>query len=186
MNLHWVFSRLQSLHARSIVIYAILPWIFLCNLYPQYSETIYDGEDGLTHNSVLDIANDENGFIWVFTTSGVCRFDGHHFKEYKADVNGFRRTIPYDGRLMTDSHGRIWIESSLPALLVYDNDLDKVNIAHEIKYHDFYDIADDGFGNYFITGFSQMHQVELIQRDVQMSISQLTVQWVLKNLIFLG
>ena len=71
-----------------------------------------------------------------------------------------RELSPYTGRLFNDSKGRIWIESSLPAMLVYDNDHDKVNIANEIKYHDFYDLTDDGKENFYITGISELFHLK--------------------------
>ena len=141
----------MSIHTRSILLISLILWIIQTSLFSQYSETIYDIEDGLAHNTVLDITCDENGFIWVFTTSGVCRFDGHRFKEYKAELNRRLNTISYQGWFMKDSKGRIWIESSLPALLFYNNDHDRVNIASEIKYHSFSDLADDGKGNFILT-----------------------------------
>ncbi|MDX2432413.1 MAG: ATP-binding protein [Bacteroides sp.] len=146
----------MSIHTRIILLIALILWILPNSLFSQYSETIYDIEDGLTHNTVLDITSDENGFIWVFTTSGVCRFDGHRFKEYKAELNRRLNTISYQGWFMKDSKGRIWIESSLPALLVYDNDLDRVNVASEIQYHSFSDLADDGNGNFIFTNYEQI------------------------------
>ena len=153
-----LFSPFLSIRARRFLSCTIFLYLLLNSLFPQYSETIYDIEDGLTHNTVLDITSDENGFIWVFTTSGVCRFDGHRFKEYKAELNRHLNTISYQGWFMKDSKGRIWIESSLPALLVYDNDRDKVNIAYEIKKHEFIDLADNGNGDFFLTSLTKIFQ----------------------------
>src|SRR6187549_2948466 len=42
------------------------------------------GEDyGLPQSSIYDIAQDQNGFIWIGTAGGVCRFDGYGMKVYK-------------------------------------------------------------------------------------------------------
>ncbi|WP_218418753.1 ligand-binding sensor domain-containing diguanylate cyclase [Alteromonas lipotrueae] len=37
-------------------------------------------EEGLSQVSVLDIAEDNNGYIWLATQSGIDRFDGNEFK----------------------------------------------------------------------------------------------------------
>lgn len=39
--------------------------------------------DGLASNNVHCIAKDHNGYIWVGTDNGLCRFDGYHFRHYR-------------------------------------------------------------------------------------------------------
>ncbi|GIZ09742.1 two-component regulator propeller domain-containing protein [Flavobacterium sp. UMI-01] len=51
----------------------------------------YNDEDGLSHNSVRHIVQDNNGFLWLGTFSGLNRFDGYQFKSYLSasiDKNG--------------------------------------------------------------------------------------------------
>jgi ligand-binding sensor domain-containing protein len=42
----------------------------------------YNDGDGLSHNSVRHIVQDEKGFLWLGTFSGLNRFDGYQFKSY--------------------------------------------------------------------------------------------------------
>lgn len=42
----------------------------------------YNDNDGLSHNSVRHIVQDEKGFLWLGTFSGLNRFDGYQFKSY--------------------------------------------------------------------------------------------------------
>ena len=42
--------------------------------------------DGLSHDSVTAITQDDRGFIWLGTQAGLNRFDGHEFKVYIRDV----------------------------------------------------------------------------------------------------
>ncbi len=37
-------------------------------------------QDGLAHNNVLDIKQDNKGFIWVLTGNGLQRYDGYRFQ----------------------------------------------------------------------------------------------------------
>ena len=141
----------MSIHARSILLSALILWILPNNLLAQYSETIYDVADGLTDNRVIDISSDENGFIWVQTASGVSRFDGHRFQEYKVDLNGNQRPIPWSVKFLNDSRGRLWIDGFVPALKLYNNELDRIQVVHQIKYIDFMDLADDGKGYILLT-----------------------------------
>ncbi|HEY8955004.1 hybrid sensor histidine kinase/response regulator transcription factor [Chitinophaga sp.] len=40
-------------------------------------------EDGLSHNAVLSISQDQQGFLWFGTNYGLSRYDGHRFKIYR-------------------------------------------------------------------------------------------------------
>jgi signal transduction histidine kinase/ligand-binding sensor domain-containing protein/DNA-binding response OmpR family regulator len=44
-------------------------------------------EDGLTQSSVLALAQDSMGFLWVGTKDGLNRFDGYEFINYKYNPN---------------------------------------------------------------------------------------------------
>ena len=35
--------------------------------------------DGLANNTIRDIFQDKKGFIWISTTNGLSRYDGHSF-----------------------------------------------------------------------------------------------------------
>ena len=100
----------------------------------------------------MDITKDEIGFIWVYTTRGVYRFDGYRFIEYRVGIDNLNRALSYWGKFMKDSKNRIWIESDSPALFLYDIVRDRINIGYRIKNQDFYELADDGEGNFLITG----------------------------------
>ncbi|MGY0041152.1 two-component regulator propeller domain-containing protein [Pedobacter sp. NJ-S-72] len=39
-------------------------------------------EKGLSQNSVLSVAQDQEGFIWLGTRHGLNRYDGYRFKVY--------------------------------------------------------------------------------------------------------
>ena len=46
----------------------------------------YNDKDGLSHNSVRHIVQDEKGFLWLGTFSGLNRFDGYQFKSFKSSA----------------------------------------------------------------------------------------------------
>lgn len=51
--------------------------------YPQRTTT-YDIHSGLPHWVVSGIVQDRQGFIWVSTWNGLCRYDGYEFRQIKA------------------------------------------------------------------------------------------------------
>ena len=59
----------------------ILVFIFYVKLGAQQLKfNHYNDKNGLSHNSVRHIIQDQQGFLWLGTFSGLNRFDGYQFK----------------------------------------------------------------------------------------------------------
>jgi signal transduction histidine kinase/ligand-binding sensor domain-containing protein/DNA-binding response OmpR family regulator len=70
----------------------------------------YNDEMGLSHNSVRHIVQDNKGFLWLGTFSGLNRFDGYQFKSYSTALNG--NTLNNDDITaleLDQSHNNLWI-----------------------------------------------------------------------------
>jgi signal transduction histidine kinase/ligand-binding sensor domain-containing protein/CheY-like chemotaxis protein len=67
-------------------------------------------EDGLAQESVLSIVQDGDGFMWFGSQTGLSRFDGYRFTNYR-NVVGDRRTLVNNWVrvLLLDRQGRLWI-----------------------------------------------------------------------------
>ena len=62
--------------------------------------------DGLAGGSVRDIVQDNTGHLWVATTSGISRYDGHSFKNY-SHRDGLPRGEVFS--LCLDAEDRLWV-----------------------------------------------------------------------------
>src|ERR1700744_5288263 len=67
-----------------------------------------DVGNGLSQNSVLSIAQDGQGFIWLATRNGLNRYDGHSVRVYK-HIPGQTGSLcdNYVNTLFCDSHHRL-------------------------------------------------------------------------------
>lgn len=76
---------------------------------------------GLPQAFVPGILQDKQGFIWVATRDGLCRYDGYRFKVFQPDPDG-RPSLSFAGliRLELDQHGRIWIISERGDIDLFD------------------------------------------------------------------
>ncbi len=90
----------------------------------QFRFSHLSADNGLSHNSILDVVQDENGFIWIATRDGLNRYDGNHCKLY--------RTIHRDGSsigtytsLVVGKNGEIYIGAS-HGLYIYENTSDSL------------------------------------------------------------
>jgi hypothetical protein len=64
----------------------------------------YTDDDGLPGMSLYSIRQDRNGFLWMTSTKGICRFDGKEFKKFAVpDIKV--QDFPY---LFMDSKGIPW------------------------------------------------------------------------------
>ena len=61
-------------------------------------------ENGLSKNTVHDIVQDSNGYIWIATFNGLNRFDGYAIKVFRTDsdtqssiIDNLVTSIDYDG-----------------------------------------------------------------------------------------
>jgi len=89
--------------------------------FPQ-PELITDRQ-GLPQGFVSGIVQDKQGFIWMATHDGLCRYDGNRLKIFREreDTTG-KSSMPFSSiaSLFIDNQGRIWITSELGELVMFD------------------------------------------------------------------
>lgn len=59
----------------------LLPMALAAQPVPHFIEKLTT-EDGLSSNTITDIAQDDQGFLWIATTDGLNRFDGTEITQY--------------------------------------------------------------------------------------------------------
>ena len=66
--------------------------------------------NGLSHNTVMDLAQDQRGFLWVATADGLNRYDGEQFQTYRRsarDTNSLSNNFIHC--LFDDRQQRLWV-----------------------------------------------------------------------------
>ncbi|MCB9249358.1 MAG: hypothetical protein H6613_12840 [Ignavibacteriales bacterium] len=117
--------------------------------------------DGLSQNRILDIVQDNHGFIWIGTEDGLNRYDGYEFKVYKkepSDTNSLADNVI--NTLHISSNGNLWAGTSFGGVSKFDYDTEtftnymsdnfdpKAIISNTIK-----DISEDKNGNIWVATF---------------------------------
>lgn len=101
---------------------------FLCPLVRTQSlnfvqpELINDRQ-GLPQGFISGIVQDRQGFIWIATHDGLCRYDGNRLKVFREGRNTTgKSSMPFSSisSLSIDHQGRIWIISELGELAMFD------------------------------------------------------------------
>lgn len=97
---------IESLMSK-IVPFIIVYFLFQTILFAQIPGfTQFNSNNGLPSNTVYDINQDENGFVWIATDYGLSRFDGLSFKNYTISDGLPDNEILY---FFKDSKQRIWL-----------------------------------------------------------------------------
>lgn len=96
---------------------------------PQHLELKnYKSEDGLSNNWVNTISEDDRGFLWVGTRSGLNIYDGHHNTILKSDLNNNNTLSSNDISILEKSvYGHIWVGTWEGGLNLVDP------ITHQVK-----------------------------------------------------
>ncbi|WP_144607142.1 hybrid sensor histidine kinase/response regulator transcription factor [Algoriphagus algorifonticola] len=96
---------------------------YLC--FPQENVKIHQKwlSPGLSNNRILDIGQDLDGFLWMITEKGLCRYDGYEAITYSQNYH-FIVDDPLflKSSLFIDSKNRIWSLSGTLQPLLFDRE----------------------------------------------------------------
>lgn len=73
----------------------------------------FTADNGLSHESVISITKDKDGFMWIGTANGLNRFDGVSFKVFLNNPNN-DQSIPgnYIAGTTLDKKGYLWVSTN--------------------------------------------------------------------------
>ena len=75
-------------------------------------------ENGISSNTVYQILQDQEGFVWIATSGGLNRYDGNDFKVFSQEKNGL--ADDHIRCLFLDSKAHLWIGTLSGGLNVMD------------------------------------------------------------------
>jgi len=78
-------------------------------------------EHGLSQNSVLDITQDHQGYIWIGTQEGLNRYDGHEILLFERDAfDSTSLSHNWIWSLMVNRDGKLWVGTDGGGINIYD------------------------------------------------------------------
>lgn len=86
---------------------------------PQLAAISFDASDGLNASETYDLLQDRQGFIWIATDNGVCRFNGYEFESFGPKQGLLHTTVL---SMFEDHHGKIWMSTLSGDFYHYQND----------------------------------------------------------------
>lgn len=148
---------------KSILLTCIFFCYSICSLCQSYNIKKLGIENGLSNNYVVDITQDNKGFLWFATESGLNRFDGHRFKIYKKTDKEGETSISGNelNKVYADKYDDIvWIATQREGLNMFDCKSESFvhfkhdkNDPHSIITNDITDITNSKDGNLWISTY---------------------------------
>lgn len=93
--------------------------------------------EGLSQSSVVDIAADNAGFVWLATQDGLNRYDGKEFQIFKKSFNDLTTaTSSTTGKLAVGNFNDLWIITSggkLERMNLYDQSIMKLPMLNGVS-----------------------------------------------------
>lgn len=83
-------------------------------------------EDGLSNNYVVDITQDQNGYLWIATEAGLNRFNGNDFTIYNKSNSGLSSN-ELNTLLADPNENKIWIGTQRDGLCYFDPKTETIN-----------------------------------------------------------
>ena len=127
------------------LIYTILFILSTIIIYGQEQEYYfkhYEVNNGLSHNTVHCMAQDDNGFMWFGTKNGLNRFDGHKFKHYESTLTNPLGLGSNFIQCLSFSDNKLWIGTDDGAYY-YDSKFEQFHLLKPTSGTPILDIEND-------------------------------------------
>ena len=160
---------------RNISLFVIISFLLYQKANAQrfnFSFEQFTADNGLSHESVINITKDPDGFLWIGTGNGLNRFDGISFKIFRNDPNN-EQSIPgnYIAGTTLDKKGYLWIATNygLCRLNTRTLKIDRVDLKDSSDNYPRYEVMTGEFDKDGIGWF--------IANDHLYAVNQETFKW---------
>lgn len=127
---------------RFLITYILLSVLFCATLFSNNNIKFHTltPKGGLSYDGILDIKQDDKGFIWILIENNIFRFDGYTYKSYNSSFEKNEgEDIGVFINLISDSNGNLYVSTNkhLYKLDYLRNEFIKLdNIPNRVAYID--------------------------------------------------
>lgn len=148
-------------HSTSLLLLILLTQV--CRGQDTFDALYFDQltiNEGLSHNTVLSILQDQYGYIWIGTQNGLNRYDGYTFQVYQSleQTDGEEGFIgKYISALFEDKAGNLWVGTRKNGINIKRSTSNRfINLQEDaafaaIKGYEVSSFFEDKVGNIWIT-----------------------------------
>lgn len=126
--------------------------------------------NGLSELTIMDIAEDQDGYIWIATVNGLNRYSGYDTKQYHPSEidkhslpSGFIRT------LLVDSKGTLWV-GTFEGLARYNPKFDNFDVFDKdnssLRSSDIWELSEDRDGNILVADKNSVYVFDTTKSEI--------------------
>jgi signal transduction histidine kinase/ligand-binding sensor domain-containing protein/CheY-like chemotaxis protein len=122
----YTHSNLNS-YVKYILVYlfCIFPFLTISQNF-NYNFEVLSVKDGLSHNNVYSIIQDNKGYLWIGTQDGLNKYDGYKFSIYRHEPdNPNSITTGNFGKIYQDTSGIFWFGTYGGGIDIYNPKINK-------------------------------------------------------------
>ncbi len=155
----WCFTKTLRRLVLAAALIAAAPAAHCAERWAGLADTVFQhlARDNELPNAAIPTSatQDRNGFLWIGSQNGLARWDGYHFRIYRAEP-GRAGALPdnFIQTLLTDARGTLWIGTTSGGLARYDREHDRFVVypvgPKGISHVSVRAIAEDGQGGVWV------------------------------------
>ncbi|WP_437918991.1 ligand-binding sensor domain-containing protein [Sphingobacterium sp. LRF_L2] len=127
----------------------------------------YTVDEGLSNNSILCSAQDQDGFLWFGTKDGLNRFDGYNFRQFYSDTdndNGLGSNFIHT--LKVDRNKNIWVGTD-QGIYIFDPYLERFSTFKGATKGEILQIDEDDLGNIWFISNNRLYSFHPINGQLE-------------------
>lgn len=136
-----------------------------------YTSIPFDVNEGLSSSITFDVMRDDRGFVWISTSHGVDRFDGHVFRHYSLTQGSDGVRQMNDGKqhhLIKDDGGILYCYTDRGRIFRYDAVADSfiqvASVTHLLEHHSLHAVVVSG-GCMLVGVYNGLYSIALNSSD---------------------
>jgi ligand-binding sensor domain-containing protein/signal transduction histidine kinase len=124
-----------------------------------YGQESWTTDDGLPSNTIRDIVQTADGYLWLATHAGLARFDGVRFKTFDTS-NSPGLESNFLTELVLGRDGTLWIGSNSGLVRYRDREFTTLGIAEGLSGERVEALLEDSDGTLWVAAGGEAHRVE--------------------------
>ncbi|WP_159637468.1 ligand-binding sensor domain-containing protein [Sphingobacterium composti Ten et al. 2007 non Yoo et al. 2007] len=118
----------------------------------------YKVEDGVSNNTIICSAQDQDGFMWFGTKDGLNRFDGYRFKHFFLESNRTNSLVSnFIHSLLVRSNKELWVGTD-QGIYIFNPYEEKFTAIENFEKGEILSIQEDEEGNIWFISNNRLYQ----------------------------
>lgn len=151
--LYFCLSNTITMRNKFILLFLLILGEFqLIFSQPQYTFKRLTMTDGLVSNYIVDVIQDKQGYIWMASESGLCKFDGNDFTIYNTG-NSAIKSNAHNVLYYNKADNTVWVGTQRDGVCIFNCETQTFSNLPGMMTQDVTDLSPSSDGGIWITHY---------------------------------